>query len=251
MSVWFHNNANFLTAVGALVILFSWCTANTIKSKFDALRGALEEAKKSEHLESNFAEIRGCLGGIVAQIIQLRPKYPSFSPEEERYWLAADRLTNTQACSVQIDTLAALCSSAMRYSNASKQETSVSKELVRVGLLASALQRELREELEKALRDVDRVYVMNPKPRHEVARVTESARMLEDVFRQKLLPRCFGLHEELVALVNARRQQLEVELAAKKRLAQIYSRAAIVLYAMGSVLALAGQVGDKILGSTP
>ena len=121
----------------------------------------------------------------------------------------------------------------------------MSKELVRVGLLASALQRELREELEKALR------VMNPKPRHEVARVTESARMLEDVFRQKLLPRFFRLHEELDALVNARRQQLEVELAAKKRLAQIYSRAAIVLYAMGSVLALAGQVGDKILGSTP
>jgi hypothetical protein len=139
----------------------------------------------------------------------------------------------------------------MRYSNASKQDTSVSRELCRVGLLASALHRELREELETATRVVDQVYVMNPKPHQQVARATESAKMLEELYRQNLLPRVHALHDEVVPLMNARRQELEVELAAKKRLAKLSSHAAIVLYAMGSVLALAGQVGDKILASTP
>jgi hypothetical protein len=101
MSVWFHNNANVLTAVGAIVILFSWFTSNTIKSRLDDLRRALEEAKKSEYFENNFAEVKGCLGGLLAQIIQLRPKYPSASPEEESFWSAADRLTNIQACSAR------------------------------------------------------------------------------------------------------------------------------------------------------
>jgi hypothetical protein len=118
-------------------------------------------------------------------------------------------------------------------------------------MLACALDRELREELEKATRVVDEVYVMNPKPHQQVVRAAESAKMFEDVYRKNLLPRARTLYADVVPLMNARRQELEVELAAKKRFAQLSSHAAIVLYAMGSVLALAGQVGDKILGSTP
>jgi hypothetical protein len=248
MSSWFHNNANVLTVIGAIVILSSWFTSNTIKAKLDSLRRALEEARKSEYFEHHFAEIKGYLGGIGAQIIQIRPKHPGTSPEEESFWSAADRLTNAQASSVQIDTLNALCSNATRYSNASQQATSVSKELVRVGMLASVLHREHREELEKATRVVDEVQVMNPKPHQQLVRAAESVKMFEDFYRKNLLPRARTLYDEVVPLMNARRQELDVELAAKKRLVQLSTHAAFVLYAMGSVLALAGQVGDKIFG---
>lgn len=64
--------------------------------------------------------------------------------------------------------------------------------------------------------------------------------------RQKAIPEVRGFYEAIVEASNARHEEGRKELARSKHKAALAARTALVLYLVGSFLALGGQYLDKV-----
>ena len=69
--------------------------------------------------------------------------------------------------------------------------------------------------------------------------------------REDAIPRVGGFYQAIVGASNARRDEGRKQLACAKRNAACATRAALILYIVGSILALGRQYLDKVYSKKP
>jgi hypothetical protein len=241
---WLDANSALLTVCGALLIFFSWMVANTAKSSLQRLTDAMERVDERENLDYQFDDLRHAIGSIGVQTYVRRGD--SAPHDSRKYWEALDMLVETGMNSSQVDHLNALARRECRRSEASKIITSTAIDIRKVSARIFNLYRDLRNRLD-SLHSIVNATHSKREDREGKETAIAAIHEFDEYYRSSILIHVQPLSEELVSLINIRKNELRVELDGLRRRASFVNRVALFVYAVGSLAAIAGQMGDKLI----
>jgi hypothetical protein len=250
IAVWLAEHANILTVVGALILFFNWVISNTLKSRYETLKSRIEQAERDNRIDSQFAEIRESVNGITTEV--LKPRGPSVGDKdvprsEIEYWEALNSMAQTQLSATQVNKLHRFCVEEWLLLQSSDTTTKAAAEVQACQAEAQRVYKQLSEAFDQVHRLVNEVHVMNPRTEPEVRRVISAVDKLESTYRNDILPKVAPLGERATRASNQRRREIHAEVEQLGWRTKLFSKVALWLYVLGSVVALAGQASDKLL----
>lgn len=241
---WTTAHSNLISVVGALIIFFSWVITNTFGQRYTRVKAATESAQSTFRLYTTLHEQRNQLNSLAMEVIQRSEagmgasifsagKTTNPVLNEARKQFSRDRLS-----AHQISELMDFTSEVNALSRAVGNETLTSQAIRQILRDVDPIYQKLRTletGAEVAINDPDR----SPE---EVMRAVEA---YSNYFRLEALPKVPALYQRIVEASNARNREADSRLASAKLLAERSESFAIWIYAIGSILALTGQVVEK------
>jgi len=240
---WGAKNASALSVVGALVIFFSWTVTTTLSSRYASLKSSVEAAQANFRLYTTLDELRGSLHSVAMEVIQrdARPAPPIDDPASarSRAQRASLAFDSARLSAYQVKALSAFALETKYLSQTLRRETTsasqVDEALGPILQLSAALAK-----LEATVEKVDRSNAQS------VAEFEVAVDAYVRGFREEILPQVAALYQKIVRAANLVTKEADAALTLAKAKADWAQLVALVLYVLGSILAIGGQYFDKI-----
>jgi hypothetical protein len=240
---WLAANAGVLSVLGALVIFFSWAVTNTLGQR---LKQSVETAESTFRLYTTLHELRASLNSVAAEAVYAREAaegHPTEKPEDDTQARELMRLTrdyvHARLAAHQIRELMDFARQTLDFSNSVGTDSDTAQQV-------NDIHREIYEVYSQA-QDRDRAAQRaNSSPKPDISKVRPAVEDYVLFVREKAIPQVRGLYEAIVDASNKRRDEGRAQLNRSKRNAAWATRGALVLYIVGSLLALGGQYLDKV-----
>lgn len=237
-------NAGLLSVVSALTLFFSWIVTNTLGSRYSRTKQSVETAESTFRLYSTLHGLRDQMNSLAMEIVQTK-----HSPDASRFRTGvtgdaeADRISTdfdlTRLAAHQINELMDFTAQASDYS------------------VAVASHSPTADQLDASLKEVETIRAPISRMEQLVERLAPYRMERPDDYRaavgtyvgyirKNAIPAVGPLYERVVDLSNQRREEGRNELRAARARATVSGKIALVLYAIGTLMALGGQYLDKI-----
>jgi hypothetical protein len=245
-SSWLATNAGVISVLGALVIFFSWTVTNTLGQRYSRLKQSVETAESTFRLYTTLHELRASLKSVAMETVyareaaeRLHTDKPIDDPRISEVIQLRRSYSHARLSAHQINELMDFASQTLDFSGGVGTDTGTAKQI-----------RDLHAqiyEVYRQVRDRDRAAeVANSSIRPDVEKLRPAIEEYIRFVREDAIPRVGGFYEAIVDASNLRREEGRAQLAHSKRSAAWATRGALVLYIVGSLLALGGQYLDKV-----
>ena len=246
VGAWLTANAGVLSVLGALIIFFSWAVTNTLGQRYARMKQSAETAESTFRLYTTLHELRASLNSVAAEAVYTREaaeqgigKHRELAGVEAEIFHLRRRYRNSRLSAHQIKELMDFASQTRDFSNGVASNTETAE---RVRTLSDEIYQIYRSvhELDLAAETA----IGTPKPALAPLRIAVDgyAAAVSEAVNSKV-PTLF---QQIVAASNHRRDEGREQLARTKQYSEFAARIALVLYVVGSILALGGQYLDKI-----
>jgi hypothetical protein len=241
---WATSNSGLISVAGALIIFFSWAITNTLVMRYNRIKAATESAQSTFRLYTTLHEQRNQLNSIAMEVIQRseagmnasifgagRTGDPLLNEARQQY--SRDRLS-----AHQVKELMEFTAEAYSLSRAVGKSSPTSQTIQNILEEVEPVYRKLTEFDRNAARACN-------DQKLSAAEIMRTVKAYSDYYRSEALPQVPGFYQRIVDASNIRRKEASDHLDSAKSQAQRASRAAVILYILGSVLALSGQAIEK------
>jgi hypothetical protein len=243
---WMSRNAGVISVAGALVIFFSWAITNTLAQRYSRLKQSVETAESTFRLYTTLYELRGTLHAITQETLygreaaeRSRGDDPGQDPQRAERSRLRRQFSLARLSARQIDELAAFSGQTLEYSNGVGGTSGTAQRIMRVNREIFAMYEQLRE-LDEAAERADRT------PTAGLAELRSAVERYDRFVRDNAERTVPGFYQAIVSALNTRRDEGRQQLALARRRSGLATRTALLLYFVGSVLALGGQYLDKV-----
>lgn len=248
LGTWLVGNAGLISVIGALIIFFSWTVTNTFGQRYSRLKQSVEAADNTFRLYTALHELRDSLNSVAMETVYAREaaEHGSKSPQDRELSEIADlrrQYSHTRMAAHQIKEMMDFASQTLDYSSSVGTATPTSQKI-------KTLHEDIYRLYARA-RDLDRaVERTNATPTPSIPPLRKAIEEYIAYVRSDAIPRVASLYEAIVNASNDRHDEGRRELAQSKRNAARAARTALMLYVVGSLLALGGQYLDKVYKKT-
>lgn len=242
---------SLITILGALIIFFSWVINNTLKVNYTNLSTAIKAGEREARLYGTLDEIEGAIQSLASEVVQpkLLERIHAESKKNTaraRYKAASSEFDRTMLSAYQIRAINEFCAREATFSQTHSKQSPSSEIIAKAAIDASKLYSELSEKRKKCQDARMRIYRLN----RDVSdrEYDEATAVLENFveFTRKIaIPKVEPIYAMVVPAVNARRRELTEIEAQLKSYAQFFSKFSIILYIVGTLLAITGKIIDK------
>lgn len=240
---------DLISAIGALLLFFSWLVTNTLGEQFKSVKNSYDNANATwrlhsrlDSIDSSIQSVSGVLVYVLQDLAQLR--FESLSrPDQDKdraTYKSNDlirRLAAIEASARQIDWGSAFCALTLEQSAVDKSRgnwvTSLQESCRSIDLLKEQKD-QIIARARTSLRSVD-----NSSAEQGIQTADDELRPLIDEFGSLL--------QLAVKASNERRRELQVALHKAEARAKLAKRFAIGFYVLGSIIVLAGTAVGKFV----
>jgi hypothetical protein len=232
--VWVRRQSGLIAAVGALVVFTSWAVSSTLGQRYARETSSITAVLNDEQFLGYLSDIRQSQDRLVSISLQVRADLRAVRPISDG---VADRFPillayySARTLASQVRELLFQCQRQLIYSRAIGARTDAIADVARsVSVLQQALaQREqaIDAQLRSSTVNLDRLK----------ADVTDYT----DHFQRQVFPRLHPLFETVAKVSTATFEEGQKRLQSVKQSADRTSTIAVILYALGSILALGGK----------
>ncbi len=237
-------SGTLLSVLGGLIIFFSWVVANTRAQTYTQIKVAVESAQANFRLYTTLHELRDQQNSLAMEIANLRS-----SPGSNASRFAAGPLGDSRRNSL------------LRQYNQARMYGHQIKELMDFTVESASFSNAVgtrtstHDGIDRLRREVERIYL----PLSPMESIAETSLAGPDIDKSSFavqhyddqvrgaIPQVGPFYERITRLSNARQQEGNNELQDAKRQSQAAEETSLALYVIGSIMAIAGQVADKLL----
>jgi hypothetical protein len=233
-SGWMRRHSGLIAAVGALVVFTSWAVSNTLGRRYSSAATSIASARNDEHFLGYLSEIRQSQDRLIDISLQtradLRATHPIADGVADRFQsLVAYYSTRVRAS--QLRELLFQCQRQLTYARSIGIPVGAITEVEEsvVALQETLIQREqaIDAQLMSPTSDVERLQA-------DIADYTRQ-------FQREVFPKLKPMFDTVAKASTASFDEGERRLRAFKKSADRMSGIALVLYAVGSLVALGGK----------
>lgn len=253
ITTWLQEYPGFLSVIGALILFFNWLISNTLQASYMSWKSSIEQADRHNCLSYMFAQIRDLLLSVTSEI--WKPRCPPQNDQlirgiENEYSGALDSMSRTRLNATRVNELNEFCIRELTFSRSPATVMNAAFELQQIQNESQQLFQRLCEAFGVVDGIIKEVQAMDPRPPDQVQRAITAINECEAAYRNEILPKVAPLCDRAVMAANKLRRDIYVELQSHQRRAKVFSSVAIWIYILGSIVVVAGQVGDKMLWKT-
>jgi hypothetical protein len=243
---WLVDNAGMISVFGALVIFFSWVVTNTLGQRYSRMKQSAETAESTFRLYTTLHELRSSLNSVASETVygreaaernQGETRYRD--KEEEEIALLRRRYDHTRLSAHQINELMDFANQTLEVSNGIGTSSETAQRI-------ETIYHEIYEVYWR-VHELDRVVQLaNATPKPDISKLRPAVEQYDTVVRQIVNDRVPDLFRRIAEASNTRREEGRFHLADTKKNAERAARVGLILYILGSMLALGGQYVDKV-----
>lgn len=243
LATWLTTNPGLISVLGALVIFFSWAVTNTLGQRYTRMKQSVEAAESTFRLYSALHELRDQLNSVAMETVYVRDSLVQDNRMTDRPLSDIQRIRNeyyqARRSAHQVRELMDFTAQTVDFSAGVGTNTKVANSINVIAGNISAMYEEVRKRDRAAEAQAS---LENPDINKLAPSVNEYVRYV----RSEAIPSVRGFFGQITAASNQRREEGRSQLSRAKRNATWASRAALILYIAGSILALGGQYLDKV-----
>jgi len=226
-----------MEVIGALILFFSWITSNTIARRYDSMAKGVAAARSTNRLYRTLGAIANSTHGIATLVWQVR-NTAERNQRDERTPLAAEieymreRFQSTRPSARQVHELAEFLAWNIELAEGVPDDESLGQNAMDMFQAAEELRDQVEEREAAAISELEnsRAFV---RPEQ-----FEAIPAYAEFWKSEALPEIPGLYKQGIDIANQlERRSLDALDRARKQ-ARIAQRAALVLYAVGTLLIL-------------
>lgn len=235
-----------ISIVGALILFFSWSVKNTLFQHYTDMRSSIQNAHSTFRLYNTLHELRNSVNSIAMEVVQEKSstnatRFRSGITGEHDIDQIRREFDLTRLSAHQLKELADFAFKTLDLSNSFDDSSSLHSEIVELTMEIEALRDEVSSR-EEAAEDENN---SNHQPNLEIAHPARDEYI--SYWRETAIKKVPIFYPQIVDLSNRRIEEAHTELRTAKLYSNWADRTVIILYVLGTLLAIGGQAASKLL----